>query len=449
MTDLSGPQPENAPRQSAEGGARPVNPLTALQSGAGNAAMAALISSTVRQQVGALPDLDDRSLPAPERVQQAVEQAGGAGAEVEALSSAPAAVRSFVEAQVPERSNIVREVEELRGGEDGPEAAVPEVASAPSAPAAGPQGEPAPQGGGQAQAGAPPQKSRWERFKEGASSVGSAIGGFFSSIGSAIASPFRNKQARTDTARTANTTLSVGTGLTNAASQAPGIVGNTVMDNSLTEGAARLGGSSATQGLHNASTTVADAGGATIQVVHTVAGAVGLFFSFLKGALDTRSLISSIRVHRSLKKARKAAEGRGYSKEVIDAVDYAISQKYTKILRRAAGAALAFATLGVGLAVLISNPVGAGIVAIILAGIGLVWGLYKIYHAIKKRFGVPEGQRAGVKRGQMAKLLYSKAKDGDQLAITALTSLGLTAAQVTAGTEEDGVFLISRKLKST
>ena len=432
MVDISGPQSENTPSrdEGSGGGSVPPSGLLGLGSLAGNARLTQVIQS----QVGVLPDLDEQSLPLPGQVQEAERQAREEAPSVGELGALPGPVQEFARANV-DQPRVDNEVRDLQAGEAGVDGGDQDQAPGP-APAPEPQG------------GAPAPKGRWQRFKEGVSSVGTsiggalstagnAIGGFFSSVWKTIKSPFATREARRDTGRTTNTVLSTATG---------GLVGASLAPQTTGEGLGILGShlpGQMGQTVSDTGSNVSSAGGTALEIAHTVGSIVGIFFSAIKAALDTKSLISSIRVYRSLKKARERARQRGFDDQVVQAVSYAMEQKYKKIFRRAAGAALALAALGTSLAVLISNPVGAGIAALIIAGAGVAWGIWKIYHLYQK------WKTRGTKRKQMAGLLYDKAKSGDTLARNALTALGLNVQQVIGSNDEDGPALIARKLKST
>ena len=232
-----------------------------------------------------------------------------------------------------------------------------------------------------------------------------------------------------------------------------------LIDNPVTEGTAHLYGQSAVEQVHKAgesmsatSTTLEHpeefahsfTSGAA-EALHAVASVVGIFFSALKAAVDFRSLVSSIRVYRALKRARASARVWGSSPALVEAVEYALKQKYEKIFKRAFGVAMALAALGVGLAVLIANPVGASLAAVIIGGIGASMFLYKMGRKAWKKWGT---NTLGQKRLDMAKHLYNQMRSRDVLALEAVRSLHLDPEAVAAAGATKGPNLIFRKLKS-
>jgi hypothetical protein len=181
-------------------------------------------------------------------------------------------------------------------------------------------------------------------------------------------------------------------------------------------------------------------------VLGTVFSAIGLVFSAISAALDIRAIISSAKKVYDLKKvlSKWRAEVKGQfpsseEQELLDAIEYAIEQKYFKIFKRAItlssaviGAGVAIAGLATGIA-LASNPVGwfilAGIGAV-AAGIGLGVLFYKIGRAIYKWW---KGTKGKV-RGDMAEKLFDNALSGGGklkgLAQDAIGALGLKWSKI-------------------
>jgi hypothetical protein len=279
-----------------------------------------------------------------------------------------------------------------------------------------------------------------------ASSIGSKLSGWSSSIKEAF-----SRENRRDVGAKAPTGGTVAAGLT------------AHMDNPLTEVTAHSAGGATAAG------EVREAGGqatpptlehpgefahsfasGTFELVHQVAGLAGIFFSALKAALDIRSLVSSIRVLRALKQAKKDAMeraqeffGADLNQEVVDMVDYAIRQKYEKIIKRAIGSALALAALGTALAILIANPVGAPLAAGIIAGLSISTFVYKIGRKYWKKWFT---NSLGKKRADIATELQRQAALNDPLAIDAIRALHLDPDVVAHA--PNGPELIMRKLKS-
>jgi len=181
----------------------------------------------------------------------------------------------------------------------------------------------------------------------------------------------------------------------------------------------------------------AEAASSGIRTLGTVSGIVGALFSSITAIFDLRALISSKLRGDALRKAAADAKTSGHDPEIVEAVEYAMEQKYSKALRRAiaftagiAATGVSIATLAAGgvglLALLASNPVGWGIAVGILAiatlaSTGLL--IYKLYRYIKKkRSGV-----LGEKRQAIAIRLYEGVAKGDSLAMTAINKLGLPA----------------------
>jgi hypothetical protein len=252
------------------------------------------------------------------------------------------------------------------------------------------------------------------------------------------------------------------------------VAGGALVDNPATEGTARLVGGGGAAGqvretggqigqvAHTASppTTTLEHPGefarsfttGGFELAHQIAGVVGIFFSALKAALDIRSLVSSVRVIRALKQAKADAARAAdefwpdpdANKEVIAMVDYAIRQKYEKVIKRAIGSVTALAALGTALAILIANPVGAPLAAVIIGALGASVLLYKIGRWAWKKWG---NQSLGKKRAQIALALHAQVILGDGLAVAAVRALHLDPDVVAHA--PNGPALILRKLKSS
>lgn len=188
-----------------------------------------------------------------------------------------------------------------------------------------------------------------------------------------------------------------------------------------------------------------------IELAHAIAGFVSIFFSALKAAVDIRSLVSSVKVVQALKKAKQQAKEQaesfagagGDAQAMVDMIDYAIRQKYKKIIKRAIGAAVALATVGVALAVLIANPVGASVAALAIGAVSIGMLVYRLGRAGWKRW---ISKDKGDKRARMASKLHLQCQAGDPLAIEAVRSLHLDPNKV--GRSPNGDLMIMRKLKS-
>jgi hypothetical protein len=240
-----------------------------------------------------------------------------------------------------------------------------------------------------------------------------------------------------------------------------------VVDNPVTADiAGSLGGHEASKGVHEAGAAIGGARESTeattttldhpaefgrsvtgggFEALHAVASVVGIFFSALKAALDFRSLVSSIRVYRALKQARAQARVLGTTPTLVEAVEYAIKQKYEKIFKRAFGTAVALAALGTGLAILIANPVGASLAALIIGGIGASMFVYKVGRWAWKKWAT---QTLGEKRQKMASRLYNQMLTNDVMALEAVRSLHLDPVEVRQAGDTKGPALIFRKLRS-
>ena len=187
------------------------------------------------------------------------------------------------------------------------------------------------------------------------------------------------------------------------------------------------------------------------ELAHQIAGVVGIFFSALKAALDIRSLVSSLRVIQALKDAKEEARRQAddlspdpdANNEVIEMIDYAIRQKYEKVIKRAIGSVTALAALGTALAILIANPVGAALAAVIIGALGASVLLYKIGRWGWKKWGA---RSLGKKRAGIAHALYDQLMLDNDLAVEAIRALHLDPAVVKR--TPNGSALILRKLKS-
>ena len=193
-----------------------------------------------------------------------------------------------------------------------------------------------------------------------------------------------------------------------------------------TQNALKLLGQQAT-----ASSSVVKGISDVMPVVNIIFGAITAIFDFRAGF---SSVDKGVDLELMLEKAEQEADEEGYDPEVIKAVRYAIEQKYSKFYKRhlagltglaATGASIAIVAAGGGIAALLaSNPVGWGI-AVGLIGLGALYGLglfiYKIGRWIfKKKKGI-----LGKKRNQMAAVLFDKMTHGDEIAIKALSILGV------------------------
>jgi hypothetical protein len=187
---------------------------------------------------------------------------------------------------------------------------------------------------------------------------------------------------------------------------------------------------------------VTDAGDSARTIVSTVGTAVGVFFSALQAMLDVRAAISSGFKYKALGeiKAKMKAAG-GYDDTVLDAIEYAMDQKYKKAIMRAVGFIGGAISMSVGIAVLagagvvalVSNPAGWGVLtalAAVGAIIGLSLALYKFGRWIYKRFISGDVRQ---KRHGFAVKLYQKGVLGsNEHAVAALQALGLNPADLRA-----------------
>jgi hypothetical protein len=213
-----------------------------------------------------------------------------------------------------------------------------------------------------------------------------------------------------------------------------------------------------------------------VKGVSQVMPIVNIIFGFITAAFDFRAEFSSldkeIDLETLLAEGEAKAEEDGFDPEVIEAVKYAIKQKHSKRIKRAIAARAGLASTASSIAIvaaggaiatlLASNPVGWGI-AVALIGLGALVGIgifiYKIGRWLfKKKKGI-----LGKKRKQMAAVLFDRMTHGDDIAIKALSILGVKPkpeAMQTAYAEISGGFakkryrsgaikLIMRKLKSS
>jgi hypothetical protein len=364
------------------------------------------LAAIAQSQVAVLPDLGPGALPDPAHVQEGRQEADAVQGDLPELGAdAQAGLGDW-------------ERDELSGGQAPPDARpiVAELAQAR----------------GEADLPAPAKPGRLSRAGKAVSSFFSGVGDKLSAAGRAIKGAF-SRENRRDVGAKAPTVGAIGGPI--AGHVQAGSVGSQFT------GLAH--GAPPPQTLEHTGDFARSFTSGTFELVHQVAAVAGIFFSGLKAALDLRSLVSSIRVIRALKEAKRTAEATGASKGVVAAVDYAIRQKYEKVVKRALGAATALASLGVGLAILIANPVGASLAAVILGGIGVGVFLYKIGRWAWKKW---KTKSLGEKRKQMAQRLYNQIRTGDVGARAAVRALHLDPIEV--GSDPGGVALIERKLKS-
>ncbi|KDR56111.1 hypothetical protein APPUASWS_018445 [Arthrospira platensis str. Paraca] len=196
------------------------------------------------------------------------------------------------------------------------------------------------------------------------------------------------------------------------------------------EGAAYTAG----EGLNTAvggAAKVLNAVSPVVSIVAQIASIAGVFFAAITSVIDACAMAKSIQTKNSLKELLHETKSQNpgfkqYNPDVVNAVEYAIDQKYEKSGRRALAFSSGLASIGGGIIglVLASNPIGWAIGAALaaLGGLGAVGLLlYKIGHWFRKR----RGGILGKKRNEIATLLYEKLRAGDALAEKALQKLGL------------------------
>ena len=289
--------------------------------------------------------------------------------------------------------------------------------------------------------------------------AGQAVGGFFRGVGRGIASGLssagRSIQGGLSRAGTA-----VKGGLSRAGREIKGAFTGTNLRDKGQIGIATGGGvakevakqaaQSDPTAFENPADLAQSVASGGVELVHAIATLVGLFFSALKGAFDLKSLVSSVRIVKALKKVRAEALEQAQSligpnedaEKLVAMIDYAIRQKYEKIIKRAIAASIAFATVGAALAVLIANPVGASVAALVLGTAGLALSVYKLGRYIWKRHKESKGKQ----RFSMAFRLHEQVRQGEPLAIDAVRALHLDPNKVAK--DANGVSQIARKLKS-
>jgi hypothetical protein len=404
------------------------------------------IEAEVERQVRALPDVDEAAVAAPQQVEAANEEQAAARSELGelGLTRNRALAQWYGQELGGEAAVAPPAVEELQAARD--EADLP----------------------------APARPGRAARAKAALSSGANWLGGKFGSAATSLrgaasraAGWFKStfsREGRHDAGGKGQAVVGLGAPV---AGHAHDVLTATqdVVDNPVTAGTAHLvGGSTAAAQVHQAGEAVGGVGsagqasGATLEhpaefarsftsggfeAAHAVASVVGVFFSAIKAALDIRSLLSTVQVIRGLKQARQSATAWGSSPAIVEAVDYAIRQKYEKLIKRAIGSMVALAALGTGLALLIANPVGASLAAVIIGGIGAGVFLYKLGRWAWKKW---KTESLGEKRQKMAARLYAQMRARDALALEAVRSLHLVPAKLEAA--PDGAALIARKLKS-
>lgn len=196
-------------------------------------------------------------------------------------------------------------------------------------------------------------------------------------------------------------------------------------------------GASASQ----AGVTMASAGASIAAALGYVSAGLGA----IVGIFDIKSAISSGRkgsqleaVMAELKKANPA------DAELIDAIQYAIEQKYSKAKTRAlrattgilgSGIAIGALAAGVSLVALASNPVG-WVIAAVLAGTAAAIGIGIIAYKLGRKLWKWYHGDLGLKRRKIAMRLYDKCVAGDAHAAAALKSIGLDPAKIRARAAE-------------
>jgi hypothetical protein len=273
--------------------------------------------------------------------------------------------------------------------------------------------------------GATPKPGLLSRMGGGLKSFGRSIGGFFKGLVSS------------------RSTKGVATGAQGLAQGGSAMVSNaaqTVSNPASLAAASLIGGSGASQKASDLGSQLSDtAKGGAGELTHLAGLVAGMFFSAIKAAVDGRALFRSISILRGLKRAKAEALATGADPALVEAVDYAVRQKYQKAIKRAIGMAAALASLGIGLAVLLANPVGAGLAALIIGGIGVSMMVYKIgRYAFKKK--------RGEKRKLMAGRLFAALKNGDSFAVAAVRELHLDPEAIRQ--HPKGEAEIFRKLRS-
>lgn len=176
------------------------------------------------------------------------------------------------------------------------------------------------------------------------------------------------------------------------------------------------------------------AGGVIAQKVGAI---VGVFINAIQALFDLRAIISSGMKYRALKQIAADAKKAGHDSAVVDAVEFAMNQKYGKAWMRliSFAAATTAATVGIialatgATIALFSNPVGWGVLTV-LAAIGVTVGIaytgYRILNALYKSLKGTKGK----KRREVALVLYDKLVKGDAIALAAINELGLPAQKI-------------------
>jgi hypothetical protein len=172
-------------------------------------------------------------------------------------------------------------------------------------------------------------------------------------------------------------------------------------------------------------------------IAQKVGAIVGVFLNAIQALFDLRAVISSGMKYRALKQIAADAKKAGHDSAVVDAVEFAMNQKYGKAWMRLISftAATTAATVGIialatgATIALFSNPVGWGVLTV-LAAIGVTVGIaytgYRILNALYKSLKGTKGK----KRREVALVLYEKLVKGDPIALAAINELGLPAQKI-------------------
>lgn len=172
-------------------------------------------------------------------------------------------------------------------------------------------------------------------------------------------------------------------------------------------------------------------------IAQKVGAIVGVFLNAIQALFDLRAVISSGMKYRALKQIAADAKKSGHDSSVVDAVEFAMNQKYGKAWMRliSFAAATTAATIGIialatgATIALFSNPVGWGVLTV-LAAIGVTVGIaYKGYRILNALYKSLKGTK-GKKRREVALVLYDKLVKGDPIALAAINELGLPAQKI-------------------
>lgn len=161
----------------------------------------------------------------------------------------------------------------------------------------------------------------------------------------------------------------------------------------------------------------AELAGGSATLVSQMTAIANIIFAPIDAVLNTKAAIRSGQKISSLEALAQRAKNQGHDEVLVDAIQYAISQKYKKMIARLASLCANLVTFGTSVAVLatggaialLSNPVGWSILTGIAAAGILIASAVTLYYIGRWIWKKCRGT-LGVLRRQMAITLFEKLK---------------------------------------